>query len=394
MNRNETSPARYREPEAAQALTAPLARSLREARASVTYRWLERIEERVEVGEDEVFPSPEMLDHVPLLIDAVADFIEDPAEEGTAADQVMAKAAELGTLRYDQGFSTYQILKEFEILGGVILSFLRGRVSHLGFTPDPEDVVIVAHRVYRALAKVQQATAARHIGLLERQRRDLGQRLRLGRDVLREVVDGTLPAALEAGPDSREARDLLASLNELRRLAAGGSAPRRKGVPLEGAINEAIRRVRPIAQKADLEVRVSAELPDAEVPDAEVEQCLVVYLTNALRHCAEADGECWVQVEAESRGEEGEVVVSVRNTGPSVPDTDDITRLAPEPHGPDESGVEEGQRGVGLRFARDLARTFGGRTWAGPARDPDGAVFCLALPRRRRADQVADPAGS
>jgi hypothetical protein len=392
MERNETNPGLYREPEAAQELTTPLARSLREARAGITYRWLERIEERVEVGEDEVFPSDEILDHVPLLIDAVADFMEDPAEEGTAADEVMAKAAELGTLRYDQGFSTYQILKEFEVLGGVILSFLRGRVSHLGFTPDPEDVVIVIHRVYRALAKVQQATAARHIGLLEAQRRDLGQRLRLGRDVLREVIDRTLPAALDAGPDSREARDLHASLQELRRLASGGPGSRRKGVPLEAAVNEAIRRVRPIAQKAGLEVRVGKPLPEVEVPDAEVEQCLVVYLTNALRHCSEADGECWVQVDAETRAEQGDVVVRVRNTGARVPETDDITRLVPEDGGSEL--VEEAERGVGLRFARDLARSFDGRTWARPVRDPEGAVFGLSLPGRRNEDRDGKPAGS
>ena len=328
---------------------------------------------------------------MPLLIDAVADFIEDPAEEGTAADQVMAKAAELGTLRYEQGFSTYQILKEFEILGGVILSFLRGRVSHLGFTPEPEQLVVVAHRVYRAIAKVQQATAAQHIALLEGQRRDLGQRLRLGRDVLREVVNTTLPAALEAGPDSREVRELMASLHELRRLASGGAAARRKGVSLEAAISEAVRRVRPIAQKADLEVRVSESIPDAEVPDAEVEQCLLVYLTNALRHCSETDGECWVEVSAERRSEEGDVVVSVRNTGPPVPETDDITGLAPD-DAPAGDG-EEAERGVGLRFARDLARTFGGRTWARPAYDPAGAVFTLALPRRREEDQDGDEAG-
>lgn len=383
MAHDDNEAGRYRELEAAQELTGPLARSLREARASVTYRWLERIEERVDVGEDEVFPSEDILDHVPLLIEAVADFIEDPAEEGTAADEVLAKAAELGTLRYDQGFSTYQVLKEFEVLGGVILTFLRTRVSSLGFTPRPEDVVLVAHRVYRALAKVQQATAAQHIALLERQRRDLGQRLRLGRDVLSEIVDGTLPAALEAGPDSREARELAASLHELRRLASGGPGSRRKGVPLEAAVNEAIRRVRPIAQNAGLEVRVGEPLVDAEVPDAEVEQCLVVYLTNALRHCAEADGECWVEVNAEVRDEEDAVVVSVRNTGSPVPETDDITGLGPDGAA---AASSDGDRGVGLRFARDLARTFEGRTWARPARDPGGAVFALSLPRRRQED--------
>ena len=55
MTRNATDAARFPEPTAATALTTPLARSLREARASVTYRWLERVEQRVEVGANHVF---------------------------------------------------------------------------------------------------------------------------------------------------------------------------------------------------------------------------------------------------------------------------------------------------------------------------------------------------
>lgn len=383
MEERDRNDHRHSEPEVTTRVTAPLARSLRDSRASLTYRWLDRIQERVQLEAGEVFPSDQLLDHVPLLLEAVADFMENPAEEGTAADTVMTKAAELGEMRFDQGFSTYQVLKEFEILGGVILSHLRSRVTELGFTPEPDDIVLMSHRVHRALAKVQQATAARHIALLEEQRHDLDQRLRLVAGMLGALEDRITEAGAP-GSEGGAAPWLAGRVDDLRRLADTGLSSRRRGVPLTGVVREAVRRVRPIAARSDLEVGISDPLPSVEVPDAQVEHCLVVYLTNALRHCGEAEGRCSVAVSA-SIEPEGVVVVRVRNTGQVVEAVDDITRLAPG------GGHTEGERGAGLRFARDIIASLGGRTWAEPASDPPGAIFALALPSRRSDDE--EPAG-
>lgn len=372
----------YAEAAVATAVTAPLARSLRDSRASVTYRWLERIRERVELPSQEVFPSGELLDHVPLLIDAIAEFMEDPSEEGTAADEVMVKAAELGQMRFDQGFSSYQVLKEFEILGGVVLSHLHAQVTKLGFVPEPDDVVATSHRVFRALAKVQQATAAQHSALHEGRRHTLDQRLRLIRDML-ETTEDLVAEAVSGGPDSPAARSLPGRIRDLRELADTGQSSRQRGVPLRGVVREAIRRVRPIATEAGLEVIVDEPLPAAEVPDAQVEQCLVVYLTNALRHCADVDGRCEVEVSGAVEPDRERLVVRVRNTGQTVDPVDDIMELTPDGSAPADTA------GLGLRFARDIIAAVGGATWAKPASDPPGAIFALAIPWRRGDDEDA-----
>ena len=77
-------------------LAGALANRLRAAREELTRRWLERIAARVSIGRDRVFPGEELLDHIPLLIDGIADYVEDPAEEIAADAPVVAKAMELG----------------------------------------------------------------------------------------------------------------------------------------------------------------------------------------------------------------------------------------------------------------------------------------------------------
>src|SRR5690349_4107302 len=103
-------------------LAPALAERIRAAREELTHRWLERISARVALDARHVFPTDDLLDHVPLLIDGIAAYLEHPAQEVAADAPVIGKAMELGALRHDQGFDEYQILKEFELLGGIIFA--------------------------------------------------------------------------------------------------------------------------------------------------------------------------------------------------------------------------------------------------------------------------------
>src|SRR5256885_1792921 len=110
-------------------LAAALAHRLRAASAELTQRWLDRIAHRVSIDANRLFPTEELLDHVPLLVEGIADHVEDPAHAVSSDGAVVAKAMELGALRHTQGFDTYQVLKEYELLGGIVYTYLAGVVD-------------------------------------------------------------------------------------------------------------------------------------------------------------------------------------------------------------------------------------------------------------------------
>ena len=380
----------------------PLASELRTAKAGITYRWLERVSERVTVERSEVFPSEELLNHVPLLIDAIADYMENPGDEGTAADHVIAKSSELGSMRYRQGFSPYQILKEFEILGGVLLSFLTETAARVVVDCPPEEVLMCAHRVQQAVAKIQQTTAARHLALADEQSHQREERLRsvnriLSGEVRERLGRATAAAREQRGNGAAEAtEDLVAELEilgaQLEQLASISqveeSSRRHRNVRLEGAVAEAVRRVRARAEEAGVPIRVRTPLPDVEVDGAGVELCLLAYLTNAIRYADRGVRDPWVEVSAHVDDEEGELVVEVRDTGRALPPGEHTSLFQRFIAGGDT--VEEGQSGLGLSFVRETAGVMGGRAWAERAEDPPGSVFALALPCRRRAERAEE----
>ena len=60
---------------ASSSLRAYLADELRANRKEIVARWLERISARVALDDNKVFPTEELLNHVPILIDGIAGLV-------------------------------------------------------------------------------------------------------------------------------------------------------------------------------------------------------------------------------------------------------------------------------------------------------------------------------
>src|SRR5712671_248631 len=86
---------------------------------------------------------------------------------------------------------------------------------------------------------------------------------------------------------------------------------------------------------------------------------------------------------------EAEVVVSVEDAGPGLPDGDPEQLFAKFYRGSPESAV--GGVGLGLAICRAIIRLHGGRIWA-ERRPGGGAIFSFSLPREAVPDVPAEPA--
>src|SRR3954470_22476342 len=157
---------------------AEIAARLRDDRNAITARWLERIVARVTIPPRAVFPTDDLLDHIPLLIEGIAAFVHDRAEVIPADSVVTHHARALGELRYRQGFSEHEVLKEFEILGGILFSFVSNATDECSSRPHHADVFALGARVFHAVALVQQATTGRFLELAKEKVAEREGRLR------------------------------------------------------------------------------------------------------------------------------------------------------------------------------------------------------------------------
>jgi len=180
-------------------LAGALAERMRASREDLTRRWLERIAARVEIDPNRVFPTDELLDHVPLLMDRIADYLQDPADEITADAPVTGKAIELGELRWSQGFDAHQILKEYEILGGVLFAFLVRTVDEVEEECSRSELLACAQRVFRAVSVIQQVTTTHYLQLAAEKVNEREERLRSFNRMVTHELKNRISSVLGAG---------------------------------------------------------------------------------------------------------------------------------------------------------------------------------------------------
>lgn len=384
---------------------------MREARLDLINRWLTRISERVELEPNSVFPSEDLLDHVPVLVDGIASCIENPSLSIGAHAPVIAKAMELGALRHSQGFDEYQILKEFEILGGVMFAFLTRTVRDLNEPCENADLLVCAHRLFNAVTVIQQATITHFQELLRERVKEREERLRGFNQALSHEMKNRLGATMGAAEilgqdemgsaeDRRKILQLLLrnlssmratidNLVELSRL--DHDARQARHVSLRSAVAEAARQLRSYAEQNGVRVDVAQDFPAVEVAAAAVELCLTNLISNAVKYHDQRKGDRWVRVEATIEGADDgtpRAVVRVADNGLGVPagERDRLfERFFRATH--EQAGEIEGT-GLGLSIVRQTAKALGGSAWA---EFSDGeSVFAFSIPCRRDADRGSE----
>ena len=380
---------------------------MREARLDLINRWLVRISERVELDPNSVFPSEDLLDHVPVLVDGIASCIENPSLSIGADAPVIAKAMELGALRHGQGFDEYQILKEFEILGGVMFAFLTRTVRDLNEPCENADLLVCAHRLFNAITVIQQATITHFQELLRERVREREDRLRGFNQALSHEMKNRLSATMgaaeileqgEMGTEEERRKILqvllrnlagmratLDNLVELSRL--DHDARQARHVPLRSAVAESARQLRSFAGQNGVRVEVAGDFPAVEIAAAAVELCLTNLISNAVKYHDKAKSDRWVRVEGAIEASDDGVpraVVRVSDNGLGVPPEERgrlFERFFRASH--QHAGEIEGT-GLGLSIVRQTAKALGGTAWAEFA--DDQSTFAFSIPCRREAD--------
>ena len=390
-------------------LAGIFAQRLRLESEELTRRWLERINARVEVDARRIFPSDELLNHIPLLILGVADYVEDPERILPAEVSVVAKAMELGELRHSQGFDAYELLKEYELFGGILFAFMTRTVDEIDQPCTRGELLGCAHRLFTAVALIQQATLTHYLALVSGRLNEREERLRgFNRTLTHELKNrlGAVTGAAQVleldslhnaererliGVISRNVlgmQGVLDNLVELSRLE--NDARQQRHVTLPTAAVEVGRQFRDAARAKGVEIRISDSIPRVEVNAAAVELCLSNLVSNAIKYSDPAKPKRWVEISARAEDvEDGGrmVIVDVRDNGIGIAPDKRVHLFERFYRAHKDIDVSVDGTGLGLSIIMDTARSLGGMAWA---EFPDeGTAFLFTLPARRARDAEA-----
>jgi signal transduction histidine kinase len=391
-------------------LARVLADRMRNSSDDLTHRWLDRISARVRLDPNRIFPTDALLDHVPLLIQGIADYIENPGKAILSDIPVVAKAMELGELRFAQGFDEYELLKEYEIFGGILFSFLSRIADDIEEPCSRGELLACAHRLFLAVALIQQATLTHYLSLVKERLSEREQRLRAFNRALshelRNLIGAIGGAAeiLQLGATSKEQEQAMvsmivrnvetmkASLENLVELSrVGEDARQSRHVALPQAAAEVARQLREAARARGVQIKIAPDLPQVDVSAAAFELCLSNLIANAIKYSDPAKEKRWVEIRGRvtspDDGADAQTIVEVRDNGLGVPEEKRSRLFERFYRAHEDTQADIDGTGLGLSIVRETVASTGGRTWAEFLED--GTAFCFSIPSRRKSDETA-----
>ena len=371
-----------------------------EAHESLAARWLDRLNELLPVTAGEVFPTGALLDHIPSLIREIAAYLKDlEVDEFAANTFVLDKARELGELRYEQRASVHQLLREYRVLSAILVTFVEEETTRLDVIA-PSEVIAVLRRLSQAVAVLQQTTVETFIAKYTAQIADQTRRLenfnRMVSHELRQPI-GALQFAVKLAEASDEAvaragyrevidRNLtrLVRLTDqlamMSRLKTSTDTAQTQRLPLSLVAREVARQLRDMAERRDVEIRVSESLPIIEVDVAAVELILVNLISNAIKYSDPSKPERIVQVLGEAAPDAWSIVVEDNGMGIAPEHLPHVFERAYRAHAERDEELGTDGFGLGLAIVSDCVKDLGGEITV-ESRPGEGASFKVGLPR-------------
>lgn len=370
--------------------------------AVLAARWFERLRELLPVAATEVFPTASLLDHIPALILDISGYLRAPAEAAIAANTlVVEKARELGTLRYQQRASLHQLLREYQLLGEVLIGFVQEETVKASLEPSPAECVSVVSRLHHAVDVLMQETVETFVRLYTVTISDQAERLkqftRMASHEWRQPL-GSLQVAVALlrqptlePPQAdqtlaviqRNVAHLVEMTQKLERLARvdGSDDPVVQEVAVGTVAEQAARQLQEMADVRGVQIQVAPDLPVVTVDVGRLELTFVNLLSNAIKYADPAKATRLVEVAAGSQTEH-DVQVIVRDNGIGIP-ADRIgsvfERFSRAHTDRDELRGVTGL-GLGLSIVADCVQAMGGRVEVKSTED-HGTSFVMTLPR-------------
>lgn len=171
---------------------------------------------------------------------------------------------------------------------------------------------------------------------------------------------------------------LVKQLLELMKLEYGKREFEDKKFNIVELEKEVVRKSQVMLEEKQSEVKFkSSEEINVFADDFYIEQVISNYITNAIKHVKEIEGEKYIQIENEVNIEKNKVRVKVFNTGDNI-EEEDIARIWNRFYKADQSrNREDGGTGIGLSFVKAIMSNYG--NVYGVINKENGVEFYLEL---------------
>jgi signal transduction histidine kinase len=380
----------------AESTAESLAAKLHAAQRELAGQWLDQLNAILPVEKKDVFPGAQLLDHIPQIIEEIAGYLKSPADQAIGANTaVMAKAEELGLLRYQQRASVHQLLREYHLLGTLLEEFITAEVKKMGATADAVEALQALARVSQAVRVLQQQTVDTFVGkyseTIERQTGQLRGFTRLVSHEIRQplgvlqliarMLPSTEPATARLvemlGRNVSRLGDVAGKLERLARLtrAAEGDSPTEQEVNFTALCNDVARQLEDMAASRGVTIVVDDDLPRIVIDSGRAELAIVNLMANAIKYSDPDKADRFVRVRR-TPGSGASIVIEDNGIGIPPHKVAAIFEQFVRAHSDRDEELGAQGLGLGLAIVRESMEAMKGSVTV-TSEERQGAAFTL-----------------
>ncbi|MGE3277104.1 MAG: sensor histidine kinase [Vicinamibacterales bacterium] len=378
---------------------ALVAERLRAAHRELAARWLAELKELLPVDLTEIFPTDQILDHIPMLIREIADCVGAEGDPVAANTAIQSKAHELGELRFAQKASVHQLLREYRILGTVMAGFIREQLDELGHLARPAEAVDVLTRLHEAVFVLLQMTVetytARYTERIEEQTTRLEGFNRMVSHELRQPLSSVQYAVdvLEAGGgrDAAQQRHVLGvARRNLKRLAdlirVLGALVRpehdtiqRQRLDVSKIVEEAMSQLREMATARGVMLHNRVPRTELTLDLPRLELVVVNLVSNGIKYRDPQKADPFVAVELEVVDGTCSLRIRDNGLGISADHQPQVFQRFFRAHGARDGELANDGVGLGLTIVAECVKAMRG-TITMDSEEGVGTAFTVTLP--------------
>lgn len=384
---------------------------MRAAHVELAARWLERLHALLPVPLTAVFPSASLLDHIPDLIEHLADDIASNADQALVANTaVIAKAQELGELRYGQQASVHQLLREYRLLAEVLSGFIAEKTK--GLEAHAAEAFAASARLHEGVFVLMQTTVdtfvARYAETVKRQTTRLEGFNRMVTHELRQPL-GTVRSAVdvlkhESAPAEARARCIELIETNTRRMASLTTrllalsslevdSLQTQEVELSRLVEDAASQLAETAARQGVELRLAVPPVRLTTDPARVELVLINLISNAIKYADPSKPTRFVEIAGAEDAERIRLTVSDNGIGIPEAHLDRVFDGFHRAHAARDKELGAEGIGLGLAIVAECVRHLGA-TIRLDSTEGAGTTAHLRFPSRSAVSPLVPPARS
>jgi signal transduction histidine kinase len=296
----------------------------------------------------------------------------------------LTAAQEHGAGRAESGFTVGQMVSEFRALRASVIRLWTRQQHEVGLS-DLEDMTRFNEAIDQAIAE----SITRYTGDIDQTKERflaiLGHDLRSPLSAIiassafmveaGELREPNFTLATRIASSARRMNQMVADLLDFTRTRFGDSIPIvRAETDVRRILHDVVTEVAASYPSSTLQVETSGDL-HGQWDSARLTQALTNLVANAVHHGADKS-----PVKVSAHGQRKEIVISVQNDGPIIPEKDLSQLFEAMKHARGDSARDRRHLGLGLYIVDKVVAAHGGAIAVSSSREA-GTSFTVHLPR-------------